>query len=95
MPNAAVMQCTYHLCPSPSVPPAGLGKTLQGITLLWTLLQNGHEALGGAPLAKRAIICCPTSLVANWDSECSKWLCGRVSGARNLSLACERRLDAI
>lgn len=41
----------------------GLGKTLQGITLLWTLLQHGHELLGAAPLAKRAIIVCPTSLV--------------------------------
>jgi hypothetical protein len=36
----------------------------QGISLLWTLLQNGHELLGGAPLAKRAIIVCPTSLVS-------------------------------
>ena len=52
----------------------GLGKTLQGITLLWTLLQNGHDLLGAAPLAKRAIIVCPTSLVANWDNECRKWL---------------------
>lgn len=49
-------------------------KTLQGITLLWTLLQNGHELLGGTPIAKRIIICCPTSLVSNWDSECCKWL---------------------
>ncbi len=49
-------------------------KTLQGITLLWTLLQSGHEELGGTPLAKRIIICCPTSLVSNWDSECTKWL---------------------
>ncbi|KAK9862776.1 hypothetical protein WJX84_003791 [Apatococcus fuscideae] len=56
----------------------GLGKTLQGISLLWTLLGNGHEALGGDPIAKRIIIVCPTSLVSNWDSECSKWLKGRV-----------------
>lgn len=49
-------------------------KTLQGISLLWTLLQNGHEQLGGSPMAKRIIICCPTSLVSNWDSECTKWL---------------------
>ena len=49
-------------------------KTLQGITLLWTLLQNGHELLGGTPIARRIIICCPTSLVSNWDSECCKWL---------------------
>ena len=52
----------------------GLGKTLQGIALLWTLLNCGHEELGGMPLARRVIICCPTSLVSNWDSECTKWL---------------------
>jgi hypothetical protein len=40
------------------------GKTLQGITLLWTLLSaRGHPLLGGEPIAKRVIICCPTSLV--------------------------------
>lgn len=48
--------------------------TCAGISLLWTLLQNGHEALGGDPIAKRVIIVCPTSLVSNWDSECAKWL---------------------
>ena len=60
----------------------GLGKTLQGITLLWTLLNNGHPELGqeeGGKIAKRIVICCPTSLVSNWDSECSKWLQGRVT----------------
>lgn len=41
----------------------GLGKTLQGIALLWTLLNGGHELLGGEPMARRVIICCPTSLV--------------------------------
>jgi DNA repair and recombination RAD54-like protein len=70
----------------------GLGKTLQGITLLWTLLNNGHEALGGAPLARRIIICCPTSLVSNWDSECTKWLNGRV---RTLPLCESSREDVI
>jgi len=58
---------------------ARAGKTLQGITLLWTLLQGGHALLGGAPLARRVIICCPTSLVNNWDSECVKWLKARGS----------------
>ena len=52
----------------------GLGKTLQSITLLWTLLNSGNELLGGKPVAKRVIICCPTSLVSNWDSEIQKWL---------------------
>ena len=41
----------------------GLGKTLQAITLLWTLLRQG---LDGQPVAKRVIIVCPTSLVSNW-----------------------------
>lgn len=50
----------------------------QGITLIWSLLQNGHELLGGKPIAKRCIICCPTSLVSNWESECKKWLQGRL-----------------
>eukprot|EP00887_Chlorella_sp_A99_P002466 scaffold10.g2466.t1 len=133
----------------------GLGKTLQGITLLWTLLNSGHAVLGGAPLARRAVICCPTSLVrrvhdpeagggaaasgragrrtgtrpthrrcicgacpprsplplglspspgehpprrrpppplgSNWDSECAKWLKGRV---RTLPL-CEASRDDV
>jgi SNF2 family DNA or RNA helicase len=60
----------------------GLGKTLQGITLLWTLLNGGHELLGGVPLAKRVIIVCPTSLVSNWDSECTKWLKASSGGGR-------------
>lgn len=46
----------------------------QGITLLWTLLKSGHQLLGGEPLAKRIVICCPVSLVNNWDKECNKWL---------------------
>jgi SNF2 family DNA or RNA helicase len=69
----------------------GLGKTLQGIALLWTLLNGGHEALGGAPLARRVVICCPTSLVSNWDAECNKWLDGRV---RTLPL-CESSRDDV
>ena len=57
----------------------GLGKTLQGIALLWTLMKNGNEALGGNPVCKRAMIVCPTSLVNNWDSECKKWLQARTA----------------
>jgi DNA repair and recombination RAD54-like protein len=70
----------------------GLGKTLQGISLLWTLLKSGHEELGGTPIAKRIIIVCPTSLVNNWDSECEKWLMGRV---RTLPLCESSRDDVI
>lgn len=64
--------------PPPSTPPPA---RFQGITLLWTLLGGGHPLLGGVPLARRAIIVCPTSLVSNWDNECSKWLkVGRAGG---------------
>lgn len=85
--------CTSPLHSSICVHPrfAGLGKTLQGISLLWTLLRNGHEQLGGSPMAKRVIIVCPTSLVNNWDSECVKWLKGRV---RTLPL-CESSKDDV
>lgn len=64
----------YNMEDNNTMTDMGLGKTLQGITLLWTLLSNGHPELGGSPLARRVIICCPTSLVSNWDSECTKWL---------------------
>ena len=43
-----------------------LGKTLQAITLLWTCLKQGTSALGGTPIAKRALIVVPTSLTRNW-----------------------------
>ena len=39
----------------PLLLPQGLGKTLQGITLLWTLLSNGHPLLGGEPVARRHV----------------------------------------
>jgi hypothetical protein len=48
-----------------------LGKTLQSITLLWTLLKQGFD---GRPMAKRVLIITPTSLVSNWESEIKKWL---------------------
>jgi DNA repair and recombination protein RAD54 and RAD54-like protein len=53
----------------------GLGKTLQSITLLWTLLKQG---INGVPTAKRVIVVCPTSLVANWAKEIIKWVGERV-----------------
>ena len=58
----------------------GLGKTLQALTLLWTMLNEGHPLLGGTPLARRAVICCPTSLVGNWEAEARKFLRGRLRG---------------
>lgn len=49
----------------------GLGKSLQSIALIWTLLKQGPL---GSPVAEKAIIVCPASLVANWAAEIKKWL---------------------
>ena len=54
----------------------GLGKTLQSISLLFTLLRQGIQ---GKPVCKKAIVCCPTSLVRNWENEIKKWLQDRIS----------------
>ena len=50
----------------------GLGKTLQCITLLWTLLKQ--SPIPGKPTIEKAIIVCPSSLVKNWAAELKKWL---------------------
>ena len=55
----------------------GLGKTLQAISLMWTLLNTSIEE-NQEPTVKKVVIVCPTSLVANWDAECIKWLKGKV-----------------
>ena len=55
----------------------GLGKTLQAISLMWTLLNTSIEE-DQQPTVKKVVIVCPTSLVANWDAECIKWLKGKV-----------------
>jgi len=52
----------------------GLGKTLQTITLIWTLLKQGARGRGGLPLARKAVVVCPASLVDNWAREVAKWL---------------------
>lgn len=49
----------------------GLGKTLQTIALIWTLLKQGPH---GKPAARRALILAPCSLVKNWEAEFRKWL---------------------
>lgn len=49
----------------------GLGKTLQAITLLYTLLRK--DALYGS-FAKKGIIVAPATLVDNWKEEITKWL---------------------
>lgn len=53
----------------------GLGKTLQCITLLWTLLRQSPEC---KPAINKVIVVCPSSLVKNWYNEFGKWLGNRV-----------------
>ena len=50
----------------------GLGKTLQSIAIIWTLLKQGPS--GGKPVIRRALILAPSSLVKNWQNEFEKWL---------------------
>ncbi|RMJ27701.1 hypothetical protein PHISP_01415 [Aspergillus sp. HF37] len=50
----------------------GLGKTLQCIALMWTLLRQSPEA--GKSTIQKCIIACPSSLVGNWANELGKWL---------------------
>lgn len=50
----------------------GLGKTLQCITLMWTLLKQSPE--GGKSAIQKCVIVCPLSLVRNWANELVKWL---------------------
>lgn len=51
----------------------GLGKTLQSIAVLWTALKQSGAG-GDKPLAQKAVIVCPSSLVGNWTAELRKWL---------------------
>ncbi|KAK5580828.1 hypothetical protein RB653_000852 [Dictyostelium firmibasis] len=48
----------------------GLGKTLQTLALLWTLLKQSPY---GKPTIKKAIIVTPSTLVNNWKNEIQKW----------------------
>lgn len=65
-----------------------LGKTLQSITLLYTLLRQGFD---GKPMVKKAIIVTPTSLVSNWEAEIKKWIGERVQ----LVALCESTRDDV
>lgn len=51
----------------------GLGKTLQTIALLWTLLKQ-NPVYEDPPVVKKALIVCPASLINNWRKEFRKWL---------------------
>ncbi|KAG8789097.1 DNA-dependent ATPase protein rad54, partial [Serendipita sp. 397] len=50
----------------------GLGKTLQTISLIWTLLKQSPHA--SKPTIEKCVIACPSSLVRNWANELVKWL---------------------
>ena len=54
----------------------GLGKTLQSLAVLWTALKQGGQPASGrvTPLARRAVVACPASLVDNWCAETRRWL---------------------
>ncbi|XP_063900227.1 DNA repair and recombination protein RAD54-like isoform X2 [Zophobas morio] len=54
----------------------GLGKTLQCVSLVYTLLKQGPE---GKPTIESCVIASPASLVKNWANEFQKWLGLRVS----------------
>ena len=54
----------------------GLGKSLQALTILLTLLKQGPE---GLPVAEKAVIVCPSSLVGNWQAEVRRWLQDSIS----------------
>ena len=51
----------------------GLGKTLQTVALVWTLLKQ-TPYFGDGPLCKRVLIVCPATLVQHWKKEFKKWL---------------------
>ncbi|KAH7517973.1 hypothetical protein FEM48_Zijuj09G0121200 [Ziziphus jujuba var. spinosa] len=89
-----MFECVSGLCSSANIygcilaDDMGLGKTLQSITLLYTLLRQGFD---GKPMAKKAIIVTPTSLVSNWEAEIKKWVGERVE----LIALCESTRDDV
>ena len=58
----------------------GLGKTLMSIALIWIVLRHSFEGPEGPKICKnkKIVVCCPTSLVFNWNNEVEKWLKGKV-----------------
>ena len=56
----------------------GLGKTLQAITVMWTLFEQ--DVFAGHQTCTNGIVLCPASLVANWKQEINDiWLRGKNS----------------
>ncbi len=56
---------------------SGLGKTLQAITTIYTLLRHGYRG-PETPIVRRCIVVCPCSLVNNWAQEFDKWVNSKV-----------------
>jgi DNA repair and recombination protein RAD54B len=52
----------------------GLGKTLQVLALLWTLLRQSPSGGPQAPVARKCVVVAPSTLVSNWGDEVRKWL---------------------
>ena len=50
-----------------------MGKTLQTLTLIWTLLKQSTKG-GTTPSVQKACVVTPSSLVSNWAKEVGKWL---------------------
>ncbi|EJD52598.1 hypothetical protein AURDEDRAFT_181169 [Auricularia subglabra TFB-10046 SS5] len=51
----------------------GMGKTLQTITLVWTLIKQNMYANQG-PAVGKVMVVCPVTLINNWAKEFKKWL---------------------
>lgn len=69
-----------------------MGKTLQCITLVWTLLRQSPDC---CPAINKAIIVCPSSLVKNWYNEFGKWLGSRVSCLAIANEAKEKTIELL
>ncbi|KAL4502983.1 hypothetical protein ABPG72_014212 [Tetrahymena utriculariae] len=51
----------------------GLGKTLQTIALIWTLIRRNPHS-GTQPLIRKVVVVAPVSLLGSWNKEVKKWL---------------------
>ncbi|EAS04534.2 SNF2 family amine-terminal protein (macronuclear) [Tetrahymena thermophila SB210] len=51
----------------------GLGKTLQTIALIWTLIRRNPHS-GTSPLIRKVVVVAPVSLLGSWNKEVKKWL---------------------